>query len=161
MSLRYPIAEPPGRRLSPVPSILFLSALFFPFFFLTTIISAGGCSSPLAPISASAQSVLFSFSVQRSTHHAAGALQTRDAHIIFHAVSLNILPIITRRLDSDERANLRSGNVYAWEERGPHTEVTGLGIGTTVPALHYLNRLLNVILPQRGMLRMIPIFDCF
>ena len=53
---------------------------------------------------------------------------TRDAHIIFHAVSLNILPIITRRLDADERAALRSGCVYAWEERGPHTEVTGLGI---------------------------------
>ncbi|KAL5507561.1 hypothetical protein ACEPAH_7017 [Sanghuangporus vaninii] len=53
---------------------------------------------------------------------------TRDAHIIFHAVSLNILPIISRRLDADERAALRSGCVYAWEERGPHTEVTGLGI---------------------------------
>ena len=38
--------------------------------------------------------------------------------------------MITRRLDSDERAALRSGNVYAWEERGQHTEVTGLGIGT-------------------------------
>lgn len=53
---------------------------------------------------------------------------TRDAHIIFHAVSLNILPIIARRLDAEERAALRSGCVYAWEERGPHTEVTGLGI---------------------------------
>ena len=36
--------------------------------------------------------------------------------------------MISRRLDNDERAALRSGNVYAWEERGSHTEVTGLGI---------------------------------
>lgn len=53
---------------------------------------------------------------------------TRDAHIIFHAVSLGYLKAITRRLDADERAALQSGCVYAWEERGPHTEVTGLGI---------------------------------
>ena len=53
---------------------------------------------------------------------------TRDAHIIFHAVSIGLLPMISRRLDNDERAALRSGNVYAWEERGSHTEVTGLGI---------------------------------
>ncbi|TDL26030.1 hypothetical protein BD410DRAFT_686574, partial [Rickenella mellea] len=53
---------------------------------------------------------------------------TRDAHIIFHAVSQKLLPMITRRLDADERNSLRSGCVYAWEERGPQTEVTGLGI---------------------------------
>ena len=53
---------------------------------------------------------------------------TRDAHTVFHAVSLGILPAITRRLDADERQALRSGCIYAWEERGPHTEVTGIGI---------------------------------
>lgn len=66
--------------------------------------------------------------MQRPTCSNIRIRSTRDAHIIFHAVSLNILPIITRRLDADERAALRSGCVYAWEERGPHTEVTGLGI---------------------------------
>ncbi|KAF9050054.1 hypothetical protein BJ165DRAFT_1525344 [Panaeolus papilionaceus] len=39
-----------------------------------------------------------------------------------------ILHMVTRRLDADERAALRSGCVYAWEERGPHSEITGLGI---------------------------------
>ncbi|KAH7889092.1 Gti1/Pac2 family-domain-containing protein [Phlebopus sp. FC_14] len=53
---------------------------------------------------------------------------TRDAHKIFFAVQHRMLPMITRRLDADERLALRSGCVYAWEERGPHTEITGLGI---------------------------------
>jgi hypothetical protein len=53
---------------------------------------------------------------------------TRDAHKIFYAVQLRILPMITRRLDADERLALCSGCIYAWEERGPHTEITGLGI---------------------------------
>ena len=65
---------------------------------------------------------------QRPTCTGIRVRSVHDAHIIFHAVSLKILPMITRRLDADERANLRSGCVYAWEERGPHTEVTGLGI---------------------------------
>jgi len=39
-----------------------------------------------------------------------------------------MLPMITRRLDADERLALCSGCIYAWEERGPHTEITGLGI---------------------------------
>ncbi|KAG1861557.1 Gti1/Pac2 family-domain-containing protein, partial [Suillus subalutaceus] len=53
---------------------------------------------------------------------------TRDAHKIFYAVQLRMLPMITRRLDADERLALCSGCIYAWEERGPHTEITGLGI---------------------------------
>ncbi|KAF9236366.1 Gti1/Pac2 family-domain-containing protein [Melanogaster broomeanus] len=53
---------------------------------------------------------------------------TRDAHKIFFAVQHRMLPMITRRLDADERLALCSGCVYAWEERGPHTEITGLGI---------------------------------
>ncbi|KAG2112077.1 Gti1/Pac2 family-domain-containing protein [Suillus clintonianus] len=53
---------------------------------------------------------------------------TRDAHKIFYAVQLRMLPMITRRLDADERLALSSGCIYAWEERGPHTEITGLGI---------------------------------
>ncbi|KAF9218790.1 hypothetical protein BS17DRAFT_790659 [Gyrodon lividus] len=53
---------------------------------------------------------------------------TRDAHKIFFAVQHRMLPMITRRLDAEERLALCSGCVYAWEERGPHTEITGLGI---------------------------------
>jgi len=36
--------------------------------------------------------------------------------------------MVTRRLDAEERLALGTGCVYAWEERGPHTEITGLGI---------------------------------
>ncbi|ESK90893.1 hypothetical protein Moror_16479 [Moniliophthora roreri MCA 2997] len=53
---------------------------------------------------------------------------TDDAHKIFYAVQHGTLRMITRRLDADERLALTSGCVYAWEERGPHTEITGLGI---------------------------------
>ncbi|PPQ74751.1 hypothetical protein CVT24_003858 [Panaeolus cyanescens] len=53
---------------------------------------------------------------------------TQDAHKIFRAIQQGYLHMVTRRLDADERAALRSGCVYAWEERGPHSEITGLGI---------------------------------
>jgi len=53
---------------------------------------------------------------------------TADAHKIFGAIQRGILHMVTRRLDADERLALRSGCVYAWEERGPHSELTGLGI---------------------------------
>lgn len=53
---------------------------------------------------------------------------SRDAHKIFYAVRQGVLQLVTRRLDTEERQALRSGCVYAWEERGPSTEVTGLGI---------------------------------
>lgn len=44
----------------------------------------------------------------------------RDAEIIFHAVRLGMLPLVTQRLGSEERMSLRSGCVYAWEERKGH-----------------------------------------
>lgn len=48
--------------------------------------------------------------------------------VIFHAVSLGVLPIISRRLDNEERRAISSGCVYVWEERGAQSEATGLGI---------------------------------
>ncbi|KAJ7019840.1 Gti1/Pac2 family-domain-containing protein [Mycena alexandri] len=51
-----------------------------------------------------------------------------DAHKIFYAIRCNMLHMVSRRLDSDERAALQTGNVYAWEERSPNTEITGFGI---------------------------------
>ena len=53
---------------------------------------------------------------------------TADAHKIFGSIQQGLLHMVTRRLDSEERLALRSGCVYAWEERGPHSEITGLGI---------------------------------
>jgi Gti1/Pac2 family transcription factor len=51
---------------------------------------------------------------------------TRDAHMLFYAVMCRILPIVTRRLDTEERRAVRPGNVYVWEERGPNSEATGV-----------------------------------
>lgn len=36
--------------------------------------------------------------------------------------------MVTRRLDTEERRAVRPGNVYVWEERGRHTEATGVSI---------------------------------
>ena len=39
---------------------------------------------------------------------------TRDALQVFYAVALNRLPLITRRLDAEERRAIVAGNVYVW-----------------------------------------------
>ena len=39
---------------------------------------------------------------------------TRDALQVFHAVAVHRLPLITRRLDAEERRNIVPGNVYVW-----------------------------------------------
>lgn len=49
-----------------------------------------------------------------------------DAHVLFHAVFLDVFPMVTRRLDTEERRAVRAGNVYIWEERGRNTEATGV-----------------------------------
>ncbi|KAI0688383.1 Gti1/Pac2 family-domain-containing protein, partial [Cytidiella melzeri] len=53
---------------------------------------------------------------------------TRDALQIFYAVARRVLPMITRRLDAEERRAIGPGNVYIWEERCANAEVTGLGM---------------------------------
>lgn len=52
----------------------------------------------------------------------------RDANLIFYAVLRRTVPMTVRRLDADERAQIESGNVYVWEERGTNSEATGMGI---------------------------------
>jgi hypothetical protein len=49
-----------------------------------------------------------------------------DAQTIFHAVSLGILPMVARRLDTEERRDIHSGCVFVWEERGANAEATGV-----------------------------------
>ncbi|OBZ70903.1 cAMP-independent regulatory protein pac2 [Grifola frondosa] len=51
-----------------------------------------------------------------------------DAHVIFHAVSLNLLPMVSRRLDMEERRFIHSGCVCVWEERGGFSESSVTGI---------------------------------
>ncbi|KZV80762.1 hypothetical protein EXIGLDRAFT_845295 [Exidia glandulosa HHB12029] len=52
-----------------------------------------------------------------------------DARLIFHGVWLGRLPMVTRRLSSEERARIRPGDVYVWEEKTQHhVEQAGLSI---------------------------------
>ena len=51
-----------------------------------------------------------------------------DAQTIFHAVSLGILPMVARRLDTEERRAIHSGCVFVWEERSVGSDSTSLGI---------------------------------
>lgn len=47
------------------------------------------------------------------------ALDVRDVHdaqIVLEAVRREMLPIVRRRLLSNEREELKSGHVYVWEE---------------------------------------------
>lgn len=55
-----------------------------------------------------------------------------DAQTIFHAVSLGILPMVARRLDTEERRAIHSGCVFVWEERGANAEATGVAISFRV-----------------------------
>ena len=66
--------------------------------------------------------------MQRPTCTEIRVRSVSDALVIFYAVSKGILPIVSRRLDSEERRSIRSGSVYVWEERGPDAEATGVSI---------------------------------
>ncbi|KAJ7051795.1 Gti1/Pac2 family-domain-containing protein [Mycena amicta] len=50
------------------------------------------------------------------THPSLRIRDVADAHKVLEAVRLNISPLIRRRLFAHERAQLRSGNVFVWEE---------------------------------------------
>ena len=79
--------------------------------------------------------------MQRPTCTGIRIRSARDANILFHAVALNLLPLITRRLDEAERLQVRSGCVYVWEERNPSyfdfngQEMKRFTEGASIPAL--------------------------
>ena len=64
--------------------------------------------------------------MQRATITGLRIRSPADARVIFYSVFLNILPMVTRRLDTEERSLISTGSVYVWEERGPHAELTGV-----------------------------------
>ena len=57
-----------------------------------------------------------------------------DAHVIFHAVSLGLLPIVSRRLDIEERRFIHSGCVCVWEERSACGESSSVSPSAPVEA---------------------------
>ncbi|KIY64407.1 hypothetical protein CYLTODRAFT_425236 [Cylindrobasidium torrendii FP15055 ss-10] len=65
---------------------------------------------------------------QRPTLEKVRIRTPRDAFLVFTGVAMNALPLITRRLDIEERRAISSGNVYVWEERSMNTEAVGLGM---------------------------------
>ena len=64
--------------------------------------------------------------MQRATCTGLRIRSPSDARTLFHAVRIGILPMVTRRLDTEERSLISPGSVYVWEERGPHAELTGV-----------------------------------
>lgn len=62
---------------------------------------------------------------------------TRDANVLFHAVTCGILPMVQRRLDAADRAALRPGCVYIWEERSPASDATGAGMERFTEGRHW------------------------
>ncbi|KAH9892713.1 Gti1/Pac2 family-domain-containing protein [Cubamyces lactineus] len=63
-----------------------------------------------------------SSAMQRPTLTNVHIRSAADAHKLFYAVQLGLLPKIEKRLDANERAALRPGDVYVWEEKGPNTD---------------------------------------
>lgn len=66
--------------------------------------------------------------MQRPTLVSARIRSTRDAMQTFYGVACNKLPLITRRLDAEERRAIVAGNIYVWEERGANTETISIGM---------------------------------
>lgn len=83
--------------------------------------------------------------IQRPTCEGIRVRSPHDAHVIFHGVALGILPMITRRLDTEERRAITSGCVFVWEERGGHN-AEPMGVSTLLHLLIF--RLVTDILPR-------------
>ena len=68
-----------------------------------------------------------SYKMQKPTIAELHVRTTSDAFVIFHAVRHDMLSMVRRRLDAEERRSIRSGDVFVWEERGP-TSQTGVSL---------------------------------
>lgn len=64
--------------------------------------------------------------MQPATCNGIRVRSTADCNVIFHAVSLGILPLVSRRLSIEERRAIQSGCVFVWEERSPTIEAVGV-----------------------------------
>ena len=64
--------------------------------------------------------------VQRPTCTQIRVRSIADCNVIFYAVSLGILPLVSRRLSIEERRAIHSGCVFVWEERAPTLDMAGV-----------------------------------
>jgi hypothetical protein len=96
-------------------------------------------------------SPLYQSTLMSPTYHQQPTLQNarirtaHDALQVFFAVARNVLTLLTRRLDADERKAIRSGNVYIWEDRSASTVDNGgitmerwYGLGASLALCLYL-----------------------
>lgn len=67
---------------------------------------------------------------------------TTDACIIFHAVRHNMLPMVRRRLDAEERRNITTGDIFVWEEKG-NAEASGVSSANLTYATSAYNTYLD------------------
>ncbi|KAI5118242.1 hypothetical protein M0805_008878 [Coniferiporia weirii] len=74
---------------------------------------------------------------QRPTATGIRVRSTSDANVLFHAVTCGMLPMVSRRLDAADRAALRPGCVYVWEERSPASDATGAGMERFTEGRHW------------------------
>lgn len=65
--------------------------------------------------------------MQRPTCTKTSVRTVADAHTIFYAVLMGILPRVTRRLNPDERQYIQAGAVFVWVERDTSAEEDGVG----------------------------------
>ncbi|KAF9063408.1 hypothetical protein BDP27DRAFT_1232176, partial [Rhodocollybia butyracea] len=54
--------------------------------------------------------------------------------VIFYAVSLNLLPLVTRGLNTEERRLIAPGSCYVWQERQSYTSSGGLLLANILSA---------------------------
>ncbi|KDR76094.1 hypothetical protein GALMADRAFT_68004 [Galerina marginata CBS 339.88] len=66
--------------------------------------------------------------MQRATVNGVRLGSPADARVIFHSVFLSIMPMVTRRLNTEEKRQITTGSVYVWEEKGPYAKLPGAGI---------------------------------
>jgi hypothetical protein len=55
-----------------------------------------------------------SYRMQQPTLRNIRIRSTRDALQVLHGVAMNRLPLVTRRLDAEERRAIAPGNIYVW-----------------------------------------------
>ncbi|KDR71008.1 hypothetical protein GALMADRAFT_1345912 [Galerina marginata CBS 339.88] len=75
--------------------------------------------------------------MQRTTVSGIRIRSPADARVIFHSVFLNIFPMVTRRLDTEEKSRITTGSVYVWEEKGPYAELTVASIERWTDGIHW------------------------
>lgn len=114
-----------ARQPTTFAPVLQIASLFLP-----DLISQPTCSKfnlfPIPSYTHSSSCSCRQKPMQPATCNGIRVRTTADCNVIFYAVSLGILPLVSRRLSIDERRAIQSGCVFVWEERSPTIEAVGV-----------------------------------